>query len=343
LEFIDHNFFHQLFYCKLYSLIIIYFRREKRPYLIEVNISGSEGERGPSKFIKGIKDILPYYSYGNCFFVSSNGINPINGKNKSDFFFLPYSRFSNFIYNEWVNIGKVNRLILGPIFVPNLWRIFPNKRIWYEERFPEILQSVKGIGVHSTRVRDYLAKRSNTTDMISKFIIIKPCTNLAPKKVKPFNKRSIDILLFEKYADLNRRPQANKLYNFFRNSSKNIIKLKYGKYNKNLMIKLANNAKFIIYFSFYDTGAIGLKEIQNYGVIAFTHQKEFVISNATSFFVPELADKDNIEPAYKIILNIINNVISSFPNTRKIARKNQEINRCKNALDDICQSVSNYH
>ena len=167
----------------------------KKPYLVEVNISGSEGERGPSKFIKGIKDILPYYSSGNCFFVSSNNINPINGKNKSDFFFLPVARFSNFIYNKWINIGKVNRLILGPIFVPNFWSFFPNKRIWYEKRFPEILQSVKGIGVHSTRVRDYLAKRSNTTDKISKFIIIRPCTNLAPKKVKPFNKRTIDIIL----------------------------------------------------------------------------------------------------------------------------------------------------
>jgi hypothetical protein len=152
-ECIDHNFFHS----KLYSLIIFYFRkRAKKPHLIEVNISGSEGKRGPSKFIKGIKDILPYYSSGNCFFVSSNNINPINGKNKSDFFFFPFTRFSNFIYNEWVNIGKVNRLILGPIFVPILWNFFPNKRIWYEKRFPEILQSVKGIGVHSTRVRDYL-------------------------------------------------------------------------------------------------------------------------------------------------------------------------------------------
>jgi hypothetical protein len=137
---------------------------------------------------------------------------------------------------------------------------------------------------------------------------------LAPKEVKPFNKRTIDIVLFEKYTELNRR-----------------------------MIKIANNAKFIIYFSFYDTGAIGLKEIQNYGVIAFTHQKEFVISNDTSFFVPELADEDNIEPAYKIILNIIKNVLSSFPNTRQIARKNQKINRCQNALEDICKSVSSYH
>ena len=109
------------------------------------------------------------------------------------------------------------------------------------------------------------------------------------------------------------------------------------------MIKLANNSKFIIYFSFYDTGAIGLKEIQNYGVIAFTHQKEFVISNDTSFFVPELADEDNIDSAYKKILNIIENILSSSPNSQQIARKNQEINRCQNALYDICKSLSNNH
>ena len=47
------------------------------------------------------------------------------------------------------------------------------------------------------------------------------------------------------------------------------------------MKELANNSKFIIYFSFFDTGAIGLKEIQNYGVIAFSLQKEFIIDNET--------------------------------------------------------------
>ena len=45
------------------------------------------------------------------------------------------------------------------------------------------------------------------------------------------------------------------------------------------MTELAYNSKYIIYFSFYDTGAIGLKEIQNYGVFAFSHQKDLVINN----------------------------------------------------------------
>jgi hypothetical protein len=46
--------------------------------------------------------------------------------------------------------------------VPIFWRRFPNKKIWKERRFSEILKQVKGIAVHSKRVRNYLSKRSNT-------------------------------------------------------------------------------------------------------------------------------------------------------------------------------------
>jgi hypothetical protein len=45
--------------------------------------------------------------------------------------------------------------------VPIFWRGFPNKKIWKERRFSEILKQVKGIAVHSKRVRNYLSKRSN--------------------------------------------------------------------------------------------------------------------------------------------------------------------------------------
>ena len=206
IEFICHILFHH----SLFYLIFVFNKKLKNnAILIEVNISGSEGERGPSKFIKGLKDILPYYSFYNCNFVASKDLNPINGKKKSDFFYFPAARFNEFIYNELVKNAKINKFILGPIFVPLIWELFPNRNIWYEQRFPEILKSVKGIGVHSNRVRNYLAKKSNTTDKINKFIIIRACTNLTPKRVKSFNLRTIDILLFEKYADINRSQQAD--------------------------------------------------------------------------------------------------------------------------------------
>ena len=103
---------------------------------------------------------------------------------------------------------------------------------------------------------------------------------------------------------------------------------------------MANNSKFIVYFSFYDTGAIGLKEIQNYGVFAFSHQLDLVIDNTTSFFVPELANNNNMLYAYKKIMQKIETIIKSHPNSKLIAKKNQEINKCENALEDLCKSLT---
>ena len=222
-----------------------------------------------------------------------------------------------------------------------MWRAFPNKKIWYEQQFPNIIKQVHGIAVHSIRVRNYLAERSNITDLIKKFKIIRSCTNLIPKEVKPFHKRIIDILFFEKYADLDRRKQANQLLEYFKNTNIKIEKLVYGNYTKKQMERLANNSKFIIYFSFYDTGAIGLKEIQNYGVFAFTHQKDFVFNKDTTFFIPELAEVDDMKKAYDNIFDKIKKINKLNPNLNLIAKKNQKINHCHNSLDDLCLSLDN--
>lgn len=155
-----------------------------------------------------------------------------------------------------------------------------------------------------------MAQKSNTTDMIEKFKIIHPFSNIKPKKLK-----------------------------MLKNSFKNVSLIKYGYYNKDEILKLANNSKFIVYFSFFDTGAIGLKEIQNYGVFAFSHQLDLVIDNNTSFFVPELADKNSISCAYKKIIEIIEMITKSNPNCLLIAKRNQEINKCENALDDLRNSL----
>ena len=111
-------------------------------------------------------------------------------------------------------------------------------------------------------------------------------------------------------------------------------------FSYSIYFKFFNNLKIIIYFSFYDTGAIGLKEIQNYGVICFTHQKEFAIDNETSFFISELANIDNINIAFNKIMDIIEKISKSNINTELIAKKNQIINKCENSLIDLCKSLS---
>ncbi len=311
----------------------------KKKIIIEIDIYGSRiGEGGPAKFVRGMKELLPYNTSG-CSFISSETIYPINGKNKSDYFYLPFPLMSESIYNEWINTRRGSSLIIGPCFVPSYWNAFPNKNIWKEKRFREILNTIKGLVIHSNRVKDHLSTRSNTTDLNNKFIIIRACTNLMPKYVNSFENRSIDIIFFEKYPDLNRRKQGVQLLSLFSSISKKIKTMRYGNYTKEEMINLANNTKFIIYFSFFDTGAIGLKEIQNYGVFAFSHQKDLVIDKTTSFYIPELTNENDMSPAFINIYKKMEIITNNHPNSQIIAEKNQKINKCQNALEDLCKAI----
>ena len=177
--------------------------------------------------------------------------------------------------------------------------------------------------------------------MINKFKIIRSCTNNKPKKdVKPFNKRKIDIIIFfEKYKDFDYSKQGIQLLKLFYKTSKTIKRIEYGNYTKEKMKYLANNSQFIIYFSFFDTGAIGLKEIQNYGVFTFSHQKDLIVYIAIGFYVPELANKKNIYKAYKIIMEKIEIITNLNPNSQSLVKINQKINKCKKALNDLCESI----
>ena len=315
-------------------------KNKKELFIIEVDISGSKiGNGGPSKLVQGIKDILPYNT-NRCTFIPLKNIFHINKIHRADYFFLPYPEIKESFYDNLVIMNKTNKILIGPCFVPSFWKSFPDNSIWKEKRFLEILNNVKGIVVHSNRVRDYLAQKSNSSqDNMKKFKIARPCTNLKPNNINSFKNRENDIIFFEKYADLNRKNQADKLLELFRHTSLKIEILAYGNYTESQMKYLASNSKYIIYFSFYDTGAIGLKEIQNYGVFAFSHQKEFVIDKNTSFFIPELTNEFDMKPAYNKIMRIIEIISASEPNMTLIAKKNQEINKCEKTLDDLCDSI----
>ena len=109
-----------------------------------------------------------------------------------------------------------------------------------------------------------------------------------PKDIKSFRTRNVDIILFEKYPDANHRKQGKKLYDLFQNINKTIISMKYGNFTRNSLILLSSDSKFVIYFSFYDSESIALKEIKNYGVITFSFQRDLVVSDKTGYYIPEL-------------------------------------------------------
>lgn len=280
---------------------------------------------------------MPYENNG-CKFISSKKVRPTKS-HKIDYFYISLPKFGEKTYNKWVNVNKANKLILGPNFVPGKWFLFPNNVDWKEKRFSEIIKTIKGIAIHTNRVKNHLAKKSNSTNLIKKYKIIRQCTNLKPKNIKKFEERKIDILFFEKYADLNRTKQANHLIRLLHKKTKKIKILKYGYYNRKEMKELANNSKFIIYFSFYDCGPIGLIEILNHGTILFTHQKEFIIDKNIGFYIPELDKENHMESAYKKIMRKIEIINKLKPNTYLIAKKNQDNYKCENALDDLCKSL----
>ena len=241
-------------------------------------------------------------------------------------------------YNKWIKIKRINSLLLGPNFVPMNWFKFPIKNNWYEFKFREILSTIKGVVVHSNRVRDHLMIRSNTQDLKNKFILSSACSYILPNDIKPFQERENDIILFQKYDDSNRRKQGEQLLSLLKGTNKKIKQINYRHYKMEDEFLLANNSKFIIYFSFYDTGAIALKEIQNYGVIAFTLQEDFVINKKTCYYIPELEFED-ITSAFNKIIKIIDEISNKNPDAMKIAKKNQNINRCERALDDLCDGI----
>lgn len=322
----------------LENIFLFKFKQKNKLIIIEVDINGSkQGDTGPSMFNKGMREVLPY-SNGNCSFISSKKITLKKVNHKSDYYYISYPFLSEEDYDNWVKAHKINKLIIGPNFVPLSWFNFPSNN-WKERRFPEILKALKRYVVHTDRVRNHLMRRSNTTHMVKKFINLRPCTNLIPKKVSTFEERKVDIIFFEKYIDLNRTSQGKQLYNLLKNSSMNIESLRYGFYTKSQMKQLANNSKFLIYFSFYDCGPIGLVEIQNYGVYFFTHQKELILDSKTGFYVPELANQDNMITAHKIILNKIDLLIQSGIKSEIIAKINQDNNICQRTLDDLCKGI----
>ena len=327
----------------LFILILsfIYSKKKKsiksNKLIIQVDISKSkQGKGGPIVLQRGISKVLPYESK-YCKFSPANGIYPNDIKN-IDYFFITLPSMNENIYNKWIKINRVNSLLLGPNFVPNDWFKFPNINIWHERKFREILSAIKGIVVHSNRVRDHLMIKSNTQDLINKYILLRSCTSNIPNDIKPFQERENDIILFQKYADSDHSKQGKQLLSLLEGTNKKIKQLYYGNYKREDEFLLAKNSKFIIYFSFYDSGAVALKEIENYGVITFTLQKDFVINDESGYYIPEL-ELDDITPAFNKIINIIEEISHKNPDSIRIAKKNQNFNRCERALDDICDGI----
>ena len=145
---------------------------------MDINIGNGTIKSGSFQLKYSLSKILPYETK-NCKYNPVKEINPDDEMiiNKDiNYYFLPFPNMKEETYDKWKFYNKTHSLLLGPIFVPYLWRIFPYRKIWNERRFREILESTKSVIVYSNRVRDHLLSRTKNMDLINKIIIFRACT-----------------------------------------------------------------------------------------------------------------------------------------------------------------------
>lgn len=310
-------------------------------YEIRFNINGVRA--GPRAFGLGLLDAAKTF-IGRCTFIEGgSGYEDIEANDNPHRFFytlrpVNFHKVSNQIYRR--SPTKLRNGLFGPIPIPKKWFDFPNGEPM-ERNFPSVLEKIGAWVVHTPRVRAHIANRSNTWYLKDKYAMISACTNLLPTEIKPWDEREHDVIMYEKYADLDRGEEGWVLYKMLIAANLSVLRMSYrGRdgYTKEKMMNYANNTKFIIYFSFYDTGSIGLKEIQNFGIYTFAHQEDQVEDERTGLRVTEL-DNHDMEGAFARIMKRMKEINELHPDTKEYARINQMNNKCERSLRQMCDFV----
>lgn len=218
-------------------------------------------------------------------------------KDKNTYIWFERSDFLVFIKNSTYDY-LFKRILYGPIVTPLNWFNMPRNNT-YEKYWCLVMNKIYAFVTHSNRVKKHIIKRTNCYSYIYKYIILKPCIEIESKNLytKEYFERFIDFLVYIKYADQNRKKDQTILINYLKKRY-NIEIVKYGNHTKQSLLNLASKSKFVIYYSFYDTGALSLLEMKMMGVWPISHQQEFIEEGYGSF-VKEL-DSNISNSLYKL-------------------------------------------
>lgn len=303
---------------------------------------GAIGTSGPGAFQLALLTAIANYT-GRCKFTSeAPSYEVIEANNDKHVFF--YNVWPNDVYNKVSEIytrspQKLHQVLFGPIPVPDKWFRFPNPSLPQEKYFRQMLTKLGGWVIHTERVFQYMSKRSGTRDLRKQYALVSACTELGGIDVLPWCERIYDIILFEKYPDRDRARDGSLLYRWLIKLGLKVARLRYGGYTHDQMREYAETSKAVIYFSFYDTGAIGLREIQNYGVFTFAHQVDQVEDPEIGCLISEL-DGGSMRVAARKIKREMKELEKSQPNTTKIRKLARRLNSCDRALHQLCDFVT---
>jgi hypothetical protein len=297
------------------------------------------GSWGPAAFGREIVRASSKYQ-GECLFVATNiALSRIREDNNPRHFFWISAPPRNSLLLEALHFrtSMFKRTIFGPNLIPRHWPRFPDRRSSIESQWSLFLSGMYGYVVHSERVRNYLMSRSRTEGLAKKYMLAPGCAYESMDLTVPvFVNRSWDILLFEKYADRDMRAEGSHLYALMIRDHFSVIRVRYGKFNRRDLEFHGMHSRFIVYFSFYDTGAIAFLELQNLGGYSFSFQAEF-LQEQTGSFVPAL--ESNVSEGWVKIRSRIREIALASPNCTEYARLNRRKNSCLGTLNVLCQGV----
>lgn len=238
-------------------------------------------------------------------------------KNKYTFIWLQRSSYIYLVRNH-SNNELFSRVIYGPNVTPLRWYTSLNNT--YEQFWCKVMSNIYGYISHSNRVKYQIMKNTKCNLYNYKYFILRPCIqlNLDINKIKNYNERIIDFLIYTKFSDENRKLEEKILISYLKKNY-TIEVVKYGNHTKESLLNLSNNSKYVIYFSFYDTGALSLLEMRLMGVWPISHQIE-LIENGYGSYVKELdcdihKSLSILDSIYKIVYNpkeLANNIYNNL-------------------------------
>lgn len=251
-------------------------------------------------------------------------------KNKNTYVWFERANFISLTKNSSYN-GLFKNIIYGPIVTPLNWFNMPRNNT-YEKYWCLIMKKIKAFVTHSNRVKFHIIKSNKCYLYTHKYIILKPCieTDFIKLYTNKYSERYIDFLVYIKYADISRKKDERILINYLSKIYKIVI-VKYGNHTKQSLLYLANNSKFVIYYSFYDTGALSLVEMKLMGIWPISHQEEFIEQGYGSF-IKEL--DTNINDS----LSKLNDIYNIKYNPQILSQNVVDNLNCVNSLYNVINS-----
>lgn len=290
------------------------------------------GNHGPAtlakSYIKTIKylssdvDISKYFTFEIKSHVSFQYY--INYANKSNniIWFLFSDYFKELLNNNYLQIYK--NTIYGPMVSPRKWLQFPQNGT-YEVYWSSCINKILAYVVQSERVKNHLLKHSTTFYKIqTKYIVSHGC--LIPNNsysVLSWSKRSIDILIYAKFADINKEIELHSLIKYLLLNF-TIKLIRYGNHTKNSLIYYSNNSKILIYFSYFDCWPSSLMEMENLGVYPIVHQCELIEKYGTCI--------NNISNNFHNLIYVIKSILNGNFNSNDISYFYRNRNNCLNVF-----------